>query len=89
MRPFVMSKKMKVKHQSWQDLGLVADPPQTWDDWERLCRQGGALIRRSMEGYRPDDESSRRRRAAEKKRRMRRAAQVQNLNVGQHFSDSG
>ncbi len=83
MRPFLMSKKMKEKYQRWQDLGLVADPPQTWEDWERLCRQGGAVTRRMLEEYRPDDENARRRREAAKRKRIR---DVQNLDI--HFTPS-
>lgn len=89
MRPFLMSKKMKQKYQRWLELGLEGDPPASWDDWERLCRQGGALILRAMEEYRRDDENTRRRREAARNRRLRRTAQVQILNVGQHSSDRG
>lgn len=88
MRPFVMSKKMKEKYQRWQEYGLQAEAPQSWDDWESLCRRGGALIRRLLEECPKGQESSVRRRDVKKQRRPRGRTRTCGRGAGEQITSN-
>ena len=65
----------QIPPQHWQQLGLEADLPQSWPEWEVLCRRGGELVRLAL------SEVSTHEGSAARRRRERRASKSSQYNV--------